>query len=91
MDEKEFLLGQALKVKVIVCRRERNSHYCQDGTREMVAVIETVSADGRVLPPMFIHKGSAHLMRWHAGVQKEEKATFAWSPKGWTNRELGLE
>jgi len=91
MDEKRFLLGQALRVKVIVRRRQRNSRCCQDGNREMVTVIETVSADGRVLPPMFIYKGSAHLMGWHAAVQNEEKATFAWSSKGWTDRELGLE
>jgi hypothetical protein len=57
----------------------------------MVTVIETVSADGRVLPPMFIYKASAHLMGWHAVVQKEEKATCAWSPKGWTDQELELE
>jgi len=57
----------------------------------MVTVIETVSADGRVLPPMFIYKGSAYSMGWHAAVQKEEKATFAWSPTGWTDRELGLQ
>ena len=29
-------------------------------------------------------------MGWHAGVEVEETATFAWSPKGWTGRELGL-
>jgi hypothetical protein len=89
MDDKGFLLGQVLKVKVIICRRNRNSRYCQNGNREMVTVIETVSADGRVLPPMFIYKGSAHLMGWHAAVQQEVKATFAWSPKGWTDQELG--
>jgi hypothetical protein len=40
---------------------------------------------------MFINKGSAHLMGWHAAVQKEEKATFALSQLDWTDRELGLE
>ena len=40
MDEKRFMLGQALKVKVI-CRR--NPHYTQDGNREMVTVIECAS------------------------------------------------
>ena len=39
---------------------------------------------------MYIYKGSVHLMGWHAGVQGKEAATFAWSPKGWTDRELGL-
>jgi hypothetical protein len=43
----------------------------------MVTVIEAVSADCRILPPMFIYKGSANLMGWHTVVQREEKATFA--------------
>jgi hypothetical protein len=91
MDEKGFMLGQALKVKVICRKGRKNPRYSQDGNREMVTVIETISADGRVLPPMYIYKGSAHLMGWHAAVQAKDEATFAWSPKGWTDRELGLE
>ena len=90
MDEKGFLLGIALKVKVICQRNRRNPRYTQDGNREIVTVIECVSAAGKVLPPMYIYRGSAHLMGWHAGVKREEAATFAWSPKGWTDRALGL-
>ena len=26
-----------------------------------------------VLPPMFIYKGSAHLMSWHAGVEVKKQ------------------
>ena len=54
MDEKGFLLGQALKVKVICRRGRRNPHYAQDGNGEMVTVIECVSADWSALPPMYI-------------------------------------
>jgi hypothetical protein len=54
----------------------------------MVTVIKTVSVEGQVLPPMFIYKGSAHLMWCHSVFQKEEKATCACLPKGWTDREL---
>ena len=91
MDEKGFVLGQALKCKVICRRGRKNPRYTQDGNREMVTVIECVSAAGCVLPPMYIYKGTQHLMGWHAGVEEHEKATFAYSPKGWTDRELGLE
>jgi len=31
---------------------------------EMVTVIEWISADGRVLPPLYICKGFSHLMGW---------------------------
>ena len=40
---------------------------------------------------MYVYKGSAHLLGWHAGVKGEETAPFAWSPKAWTDRDLGLE
>ena len=82
---------QALKVKVICRRGHRNPYYTQDGNREMVIVIECVSAYGSLLPPMYIYKGSSHLMGWHASVHAQEKATFAWSKTGWTIRVLGLE
>ena len=90
MDEKGFLLGIALKVKAICHRGRKNLRYSQDGNRETVTVIECVSASGEVLPPMYIYKGSVHLMGWYAGVEAEETPTFSWSPKGWTGRELGL-
>jgi len=91
MDEKGFLLGQAQKVKVICCRGWKGPHYAQDGNREIVTVIQCISSDGRVIPPMYMYNGSRHLLGWHAGVQDKEQATFAWSTKGWTNNELGLE
>ena len=43
MGEKEFMLGQTLKVRVICRRGCRNPHYTQDGNREMVTVIECAS------------------------------------------------
>jgi len=62
MHEKGFLLGLALKVRVICRRGRKNPRYTQDGHREMVTVIECISADGRVIPPMYIYKGSRHLL-----------------------------
>ena len=90
MDEKGFLLGITLKMKIIYRRGRKNPRYSQDENSEIVTVIECVSAAGEVLPLMYIYKGSAHLIGWHAGVKAEETATFAWSPKGWTDQELGL-
>lgn len=61
-------------------------HVCDSYT-----VIECVSAAGKVLPPMYIYKGSVNLMGWHAGELAKETAIFAWFPKGWADRELGPE
>jgi len=57
----------------------------------MITVIETVSAHCHVLPSMYIYKCSAHLMGWHAAVQKKEIATFAWWLNGLTDREVGFK
>ena len=62
-----------MKVKVICRRGRRNPHYTQDGNREVVTVIECVSADGSVLPPMYIYKGSSHIIGWHAAAHAQEK------------------
>jgi len=91
MDENGSVLGQAQKVKVIVRRGRRNPRYTQDENREMVTVVDCISADGRAIPPLYIYKGSSHTMGWHAAVKKDDDATFAYSPKGWTDNELGLE
>ena len=87
MDEKGFVMGQGQKVKVIVRRNPRNEN------RDMVTVVDCISADGRVIPPLYIYKGSAHLVGWYTAVKKEDgNVTFAYSPKGgWMDNELALE
>jgi hypothetical protein len=91
MDEKGILQGQVLKVKVIQRKGRKYPCYPHDGNREMVTVIECISTDGRVIPPMLIYKGSRHLLGYHAGVQDKEQSTFAWATKSWTDNELELE
>ena len=62
------------------------------GQRETITVLETISGDGRVLPPMIIYKGKAHYRHWHNNLGEEDKDTvFAYSDKGWTNQILGVE
>jgi hypothetical protein len=91
MDEKGFMFGQDLKVKVICRRGQKNPNYSQDGNWDMVTVIECISAPGKVILPMYIYKGAKHILEWHAGIQAKEQAIFVWSSKGWTDNELKLE
>jgi hypothetical protein len=91
MDEKGFMLGQTMKVRVICHRGRRNPCYMKDGNWEMVTVNECISAAGTVIPLMYVYMGRKHIIGWHAGVQDKEQATFAWSSKGWTENESGLE
>lgn len=82
---------RAQNCRVITRRGRRNPRLTQDGERQMVTVIEGVSAGGVVLPRLVINKGKAHLMGWYAHVDESEPAVFAYSDKGWTDNELGVE
>jgi len=90
MDEKGFMMGVALRCKVICKKGPRSVKKTQDGSREWVTVIEAVSGDGRVLRPMIINKGQAHYMGWYAKLKRDDVATFGVSEKGWSNEDLGL-
>ena len=90
MDKKGFMMGVALRCKVICRKNRRSPKITQDGSWQWVTLIETVSGDGCVLPPMMINKGKAHYMGWYAKLKKYDVATFGVSEKGWSNEELGL-
>ena len=84
MDEKGFMLGMSNCAKGI-CRAGRcPPQVTQDGTRELVTVIETVYAAQFVLPPTAIYKRSVHYRSWYTELEEAEgdaDAKFASSPK----------
>lgn len=90
MDEKGFMMGQSTTVKIICRKKGKHTRKTQDGNREMITVLETVSATGALLPPMVVYKGQTHLEGWHA-FTKRDGTHFARSEKGWTSREIGLD
>jgi hypothetical protein len=57
MDEKRFLMEWSARVKVICKRGKKRNFKSQEGQRELITVIETVSAGAFVLPPSIIYKG----------------------------------
>ena len=90
MDEKGFLLGIANKVKVICRRGRKNPRYTCDGSRELITVLECVSAKGGLLPPMIVTKGAHHYAGNHVKGQGTPGSVYGHSPNGWTTNELGL-
>lgn len=74
----------------MICRSgRRNPNVAQDGSRELITVVETVSAAGNALPSWVIYKGKGHYMGWHTAVD-HPIAVFAYSENGWTDNVLGL-
>ena len=57
MDEKGLIMGKSTKVKVICVRERKSPPLLKEGNRELITTVETVCADGTVLPPMLIYKG----------------------------------
>ena len=84
-------MGRSSRVKVICRRSRKTTRKTQDGKREIITVIETVSAAGVLLPPMIVYKGQKHYKGWTALVAAGDKAYFAISDKGWTSRSIGVE
>jgi hypothetical protein len=76
----------------VVCRKgRRNPKFVHDGNRELITVLECLSATGRVLPPLVVTKGKHLVAGHHIKGQGGPGWRFASSPKGWTNNELGLD
>ncbi|RPB10742.1 DDE-domain-containing protein [Morchella conica CCBAS932] len=88
-DEKDFILGYSSKAKVI-CRSWRwNPNVAQNGSGELITVVEAVSAAGNSLPSWVIYKVKGHYMGWHTAVDYPI-AVFAYSENSCTDNVLGL-
>lgn len=66
MDEKGILLGIGKKTAAFVDRDQKTLNKVEDGNRELVTVIECVSADGYALRPCVIYKGAKRDLAWGA-------------------------
>ena len=92
VDEKGIMLGISSKTKVITRRGKKNPYVKQHGEREMVTLVEAVTAHGYIFPTFLITKGKVHTYGSFENLAPEdvkEQARFAKSPKGWTDDELG--
>jgi hypothetical protein len=89
MDEKGFILGFSARSRVICRSYRRNPLVTQDGSRELLTVLECVSADCFVLPAFIVYKAQSHRTGWH-GETDELTAKFCLSKNGWTDDALGL-
>jgi hypothetical protein len=91
IDEKGFLMRLANKARVICRRGRRNSRYTCDGNRELITVLECVSAEGRLLPSIIVTKGAYHYAGNHIRGQGTPRSVYRHSATSWSTNELGLE
>ena len=64
MDEKGVQLGIGNRVKVLVDRDQKVVSNIEPGSRELVTIIETMCADGTLLPPSVIFEGNHINAEW---------------------------
>ena len=91
MSEKGFTLGTANHAKVIACAGRHPPRAIHDGTHGLITVIECCGARLKMLVPMVVFKSSAYCRGWYPVVTKDTPGHFAYSPKGYSTSEIGLE
>ncbi|SPO28368.1 uncharacterized protein UTRI_04765 [Ustilago trichophora] len=93
MDETGFLIGQSQACSIIIPKEDgkRRRFRSHPGTRETITVIECIGARGTPPLPMVIYRGKNHIQGWYRDHLEAKDWTFATSPNGWTDNDLGLE
>ncbi len=89
MDEKGFCMGAIQRSYVLIPVSEKEAFLRQDGNREWVSVIETISASGESLPSYIIFKAAYQQSTWFEKLNNSS-AKIATSSKGWTDNQLAL-
>lgn len=92
-DETGFVIGDGKAQNVITAypTRTQSTEAPTADERESVMVIETIAANGDILPPYFIFKGEVHMERWYRVDGLPGDYGSAVSPKGYTTDQLALD
>ena len=90
-DEKGITMGRSNTRTMAIVRRGIRATALTEGSREFCSVLETISAMGVVLPPFIVWQGKSHRESYYNQGGIELEATFAMSPSGYMDDELGLE
>lgn len=72
LDEKGYMMGLAQDACVIVPRPCTQTKLTQDGSQELVTVIETIGVRGIALSPLIIYKGKFVKLDWFEGDKSKD-------------------
>lgn len=84
-------MGKNNKRTVAIVRSGGNTTAVTEGSREFCSVLETVNATGAIIPPFIVWQGRTHRASYYKEGQLQFEATYAVSPSGYMDDELGLE
>ena len=89
-DEKGITMGRnQIRSVAIVRRSTKQATMMSEGSREFCSVLDTINASGSVIPLFIVWKGKTHRDSYYKKGDDRD-ATFAVSPSGYMDDELGL-
>ena len=92
-DESGFRIGVGKNQKIVTSNSDPDCSLSlgSNTNRETVTIVEAISGDGYVLPPMVIVSGIIHQERWFTTTGIEDDSLIAVSDTGYSNDILSLE
>ena len=92
MDESGIRIGQGKKEKVLIIYNKAARYKAGKAfSYKSVIIIETVCADGHVIPPLIIFKGKTHQMRWYLETAIPDSYTIGISNTAYINNKIALK
>ena len=79
-----FLIGTNQTRFIVVDSHLRRKYQAEPGRQEWVTVVECISADGNLIPPLVIFKGEDLMTSW-IPREVENEWHFSSNTKGWTS------
>jgi len=90
-DETGFRIGVANNQWIVIRDASRASYLATDTERELVTSMETISADGNVLPPLLILPGKMHQSAWYTATGLPSSTLVAVTETGYSNDEVAFQ
>ncbi|KAG0127663.1 hypothetical protein HOY82DRAFT_490321, partial [Tuber indicum] len=82
IDNKGYMIGMSVKIKVVIRVGRWNQSVTHDGARKLTTGLKIICADiGKLLPHLYIYEGKAYLMGNH-DYEELDLASFSISKTG---------
>jgi hypothetical protein len=89
-DETGFIVGKGKPEAVVTAYPKASKSVSSLSSRESITVVETINAEGEIIPPLLIPKGQVHLEEWYRHI-KDEDWLVAPASNGFITDEIAFE